>query len=135
MDQRIINFLRKHHVLTLATSVGNTPYCANAFYALDALRRRVIFTTDISTRHGSEMSQNPTVAASIVWETKLVGKIQGAQLTGKIVKADSEDQKNYIKRFPYTALAELNLWAIELDFVKFTDNTLGFGKKLIWSAE
>ena len=35
--------------------------------------------------------------------------------------------------FPYAALAELTLWAIAPDFMKFTDNTLGFGKKLIWN--
>lgn len=81
------------------------------------------------------MVQNPSVAASIVWETKLVGKIQGLQLTGKITSADQEDKECYIRKFPYTALAELTLWAIEPDFIKFTDNTLGFGKKLIWSAE
>ncbi len=81
------------------------------------------------------MTLNPTIAASIVWETKLVGKIQGLQLTGKVVTSDAEDEKCYIKRFPYTALAELTLWAIEPEFIKFTDNTLGFGKKLIWSVK
>ncbi len=135
MDQRIVKFIGRHHVLTLATSRGDIPYCANAFFAYDAARNRFVFTTDSSTRHGSEMASNPRVAASIVWETKLVGKIQGLQLTGRVVDADKDDQSCYIKKFPYTALAELHLWAIEPDFVKFTDNTLGFGKKLIWSAE
>ena len=27
----------------------------------------------------------------------------------------------------------LNIWVVEPDFVKFTDNTLGFGKKLVWT--
>jgi uncharacterized protein YhbP (UPF0306 family) len=39
----------------------------------------------------------------------------------------------YIKRFPYAAVAPLNIWVIEPDFMKLTDNTLGFGKKLIWN--
>ncbi len=134
MDERIIKFIKKHHVLTLATSVDNVPYCANAFYAFDALRNRFIFTSSTATRHGKEMTKNPTVAASIVWETKLVGRIQGLQLTGLIVPADEQDGKVYVGKFPYTALAELTLWAIEPQGIKYTDNTLGFGKKLIWNV-
>jgi len=28
-----------------------------------------------------------------------------------------------------------NLWVVDLSFLKFTDNRLGFGKKLIWGKE
>lgn len=136
MDPRIIKFIKKHHVLTLATASGdNLPYCANAFFAYDASRNRFIFTSDNATRHGQEMTANPNVAASIIWETKLVGKVQGLQITGKVVEADSDDSRCYVKKFPYTALAELTLWAIEPQNMKYTDNTLGFGKKLIWNVE
>ncbi len=135
MDERVIKFIKKHHVLTLATAVDNTPYCANAFYAYDALRNRFIFTSDLATRHGAEMAQNSCVAASVVWETKLVGRVQGLQLTGVVRQADQADRDCYIKRFPYTALADLTLWAIEPQMIKYTDNTLGFGKKLIWNVE
>ncbi len=84
MDPSIVKFIKKHHLLTLATAVNNTPYCANAFYAFDAQRNRIIFTSSSDTRHGSDMCKNPTVAASIAWETKLVWRIQGLQLTGTI---------------------------------------------------
>lgn len=135
MDERIVKFIKKHHVLTLATSVDNVPYCANAFYAYDAKRNRFIFTSATSTRHGEEMTKNPIIAASIVWETKLVGRIQGLQLTGRVVRADEQDSKVYVGKLPYTALAELTLWTIEPQGIKYTDNTLGFGKKLIWNVE
>ena len=32
IDKRIIEFINKHHVLTLATSRNNIPYSANCFY-------------------------------------------------------------------------------------------------------
>ena len=135
MDQKIIKFIKRHHVLTLATTSEQGPYCANAFYAYDEKRNRLIFTSSEDTRHAKEMIKSPRVAASIVWETKLVGRIQGLQLTGTIVKGDSEAKKQYIKRFPYTAVADLSLWCIDVKWAKYTDNTLGFGTKLIWSAE
>ncbi len=135
MDPRIVKFIKRHHVLTLATASEGVPYCANAFYAYDTSRNRFVFTSDLATRHGAEMSANPSVAASVVWETKLVGRIQGLQLTGQITQGDALDSACYIKRFPYTALAELTLWAIEPEMIKYTDNTLGFGTKLIWNVE
>lgn len=133
-DKRISRFMSKHHVLTLATSSKDgLPYCAACFYAYDTLRNRIIFTTDTTTRHGQMMERNPKVACAVNLETKVVSRVQGIQICGSVVKGDSNDKECYIKRFPYTALAPLNIWAIEPDFMKLTDNTLGFGKKLIWN--
>ena len=114
VDERIARFLGRHHVLTLATAADGTPYCANAFYAYDKGRNRLVFTSDLSTR--------------------IVGKVQGLQLCGTVARGDEEDKRRYLHRFPYAALAELTLWALVPDYLKFTDNTLGFGKKLIWKA-
>lgn len=132
-DRRIVRFIERHHVLTLATSVNDMPYCANAFYCYDAERNLLIFTSEIATRHAREMVHNPHVAASIVLETKVVGKVQGLQLCGVVARADDVARRAYLRRFPYAALMELTLWAIEPETMKFSDNTLGFGKKLLWS--
>ncbi len=133
-DERIVRFLRKHHVLTLATAdQRGMPYCSNAFYCYDAARNMFVFTSDLTTRHGREMELNPRIAASVVLETRIVGRVQGLQLCGEAERADDQARKAYIKRFPYAALAELTLWTIRPDYMKLTDNTLGFGKKLIWN--
>ncbi len=81
------------------------------------------------------MVENPKVAASIVLETRIVGRVQGLQITGEIIRATEDDRFKYIKRFPYAAVADLTLWRLQADFMKLTDNTLGFGKKLIWQKE
>ena len=136
MDERFIKFIKKHHVLTLATVNGEgTPYVANCFYAYDAKRNLFVFTSDLTTRHGAEMSANGNVALSIVLETRIVGRIQGLQILGKAERGDDEARKSYIKRFPYAAAADLNIWMVAPTLMKLTDNTLGFGKKLIWQSE
>lgn len=136
MDERIIKFIKKHHVLTLATvNSEGMPYVANCFYAYDNKRNRFVFTSDLTTRHGAEMAANGSVALSIVLETRIVGRVQGLQVTGKAHRGDDEARKSYIKRFPYAAAADLELWMVEPTFMKLTDNTLGFGKKLIWQSE
>jgi uncharacterized protein YhbP (UPF0306 family) len=38
----------------------------------------------------------------------------------------------YLLRFPFALAAKLDLWILEIDYVKMTDNRLGFGKKLEW---
>ena len=136
IDKRFEKFIAKHHVLTLATATtAGAPYCCNAFFAYDKHSAAFIFTSDNSTHHAQMMVANSRVAASIVLETRIVGKIQGLQITGNIKPATDEDKKLYIKRFPYTAVADLTLWRLQADMMKLTDNTLGFGKKLIWHRQ
>ena len=136
VDKCIVDFIKRHHVLTLATvSNEGEPYCAACFYAYDKERNRLIFTSDDTTRHAQEMIQNCNVACGITLETRVVGKVQGIQICGVAMRGDEEDKRLYIKRFPYAALAPLNLWAIEPTYMKLTDNTLGFGTKLIWSSQ
>ncbi|MBR2168797.1 MAG: pyridoxamine 5'-phosphate oxidase family protein [Alistipes sp.] len=133
IDKKIEKFITSHHVLTLATSTTDGhPYCCNIFYAYNKQEGAFIFTSDDHTHHAQMMSNNPRVAASIVLETRIVGKVQGLQITGEVKRAVDGDKALYIKRFPYAAVADLQLWRMEADFMKLTDNTLGFGKKLIW---
>ena len=132
-EKKITSFIARHHVLTLATATTDViPYCAACFYAYDKERNVIIFTTDDATTHGQQMIANTNVACAINLETRVVGKVQGLQVCGVVRRGDEQDKSAYIKRFPYAAVAPLNIWAIEPLFMKLTDNTLGFGKKLIW---
>ena len=80
------------------------------------------------------MSDNPRVAAAIVLETRIVGKVQGLQVVGIAERGDEEAKRRYLRRFPYAAAAPLRLWMVRPTYLKLTDNTLGFGKKLIWQS-
>lgn len=136
IDKRIIRFIKKHHVLTIATSNNNEPYCANCFYAYLEEENFLIFTSDKDTKHIEYTVSQSLVAGTIVLETTIIGKICGIQFQGIISDIngdfDSKAKKAYYKRFPYSLLMETTLWKIDLTFIKFTDNRLGFGKKLIW---
>ena len=137
IDSRVIRFFRKHHVLTIATSVENEPWCANCFYVYLEEENALVFTTDDDTRHGKEFIKNPKVAGSVVLETMVIGKIRGIQFQG-IVSEPGEEmlskaKRAYLKRFPPAILMDTHLWIVSLTYIKMTDNRLGFGKKLIWS--
>jgi len=136
LNWQIIDFINEHHLLTLATSKGNTPYCCNVFYVYDVVNNQLIFSTDTQTKHAKDFTLNPNVAGSIALETKEVAKIQGVQLLGKITELKEEDlkaaKKQYLQAFSYARLMEIHLWAMQLVFIKMTHNRLGFGKKLVW---
>lgn len=138
IDPRIVKFILKHHVLTLSTSNSNLPYCASCFYTYVKDKNQLIFTSDEETKHVQDMKNQNLVAGTIALETKTVGKIQGIQFRGKVIEAKGElyrsVRKLYLKRFPFAILKETKLWIIELTYLKFTDNRLGFGKKLIWGS-
>jgi len=136
-DARLIKFFRKHHVLTIATTVNNQPWCASCFYVYLEERNSLVFTSDSATRHGKEFLLNPLVAGSVALETRIVGRIRGIQFQGMISEPKDEllerARTAYLKRFPVAMLMDTHLWIVDLTYIKMTDNRLGFGKKLIWN--
>jgi uncharacterized protein len=139
IEEKVIKFFRKHHVLTIATAVDNEPWCANCFYVYSEEENALVFTTDLDTRHGQEFIKNTLVAGSVVLETMIIGKIRGIQFQGIVSEPKDEKlqkaKKAYLKKFPVAALMDTRLWIVELTNIKMTDNRLGFGKKIIWEKK
>ncbi len=139
IDGRIIRFFRRHHVLTVATTVNNEAWCANCFYVYLKEENALVFTTGPETRHGQEFLKNKMIAGSVVLETRIIGLIRGIQFQGIVTEPEGsllgKAKSAYLKRFPVAMLMKTNLWVVELTCIKMTDNRLGFGKKLIWRKE
>ena len=139
LHKRIRTLLRGHHLLSIATVSDRGPWCASCFYAWDEENNTLVITTDPVTRHGAEFLTNPIVAGTIALETWRVGRIRGIQFTGMVKEPQGEElvraRKIYLRRFPYAALADIHLWVISPDYIKLTDNRLGFGKKIIWNRQ
>lgn len=136
IDSRIVSFFKKHHVLTIATTVDGEPWCASCFYVYLEDENALVFTTDTGTRHGREFMMNPRVSGTVVLETLMVGKIRGIQFSGVVSEPSGElmskAKHHYLKRFPVAILMDTHLWIVKLNHIKMTDNKLGFGKKLTW---
>jgi hypothetical protein len=130
IDEKVIEFIKEHHLLTLATAHNNVPYCANCFYAFNQKEFRFIIASDEKTRHIKEGELNPNIAGTIALETKEIGKIRGLQFTGQISRASTKEKALYISTFPFALALNPTLWSLYVETIKFTDNRLGFGKKL-----
>ena len=136
VDPRIVGFIKRHHVLTLATTVDDEPHCSSLFYTYLPQQNLFAVTSSDKTWHVEQLRHNARVAAAVVLETKLVGKIQGLQIRGRMYRPVGEEsaaaKKAYLLRFPYAAVMDPDMWVIAPDYLKLTDNRLGFGTKLLW---
>ncbi|MDR1680834.1 MAG: pyridoxamine 5'-phosphate oxidase family protein [Prevotellaceae bacterium] len=135
IDKRIIAFIHEHHVLTLATCVNGIPYCAHLFYVYLDAENVFVVTSSASTRHIGEALHSHTVAGAVALETATVGLIRGLQWQGALLLPDKDLKRKarraYLRRFPFAVLKGSPLWALRPTFFKYTDNRLGFGKKII----
>lgn len=134
MDRKIDSFIKKHHLLSLATT-GERLWCCSMFYAYDSESVSFIVASDETTEHMKNVAQNSHIAGTVALETKTVGKIQGIQFSGVMEHCSDGLKRLYFEVFPYARLMNPTLWTIRLDEVKMTDNTLGFGKKISWKRK
>ncbi|MEI8204064.1 MAG: pyridoxamine 5'-phosphate oxidase family protein [Bacteroidota bacterium] len=136
LSQGIIKFIHQHHLLSLATTENNIPWCASCFYVFDNEKQQFIITSDLETRHAKEALEQPVVAGTIALETAVIGKIRGIQFAGSIYQPVGKElnaaKVHYLKKFPYAVLMKTHIWIINAEIIKFTDNRLGFGKKILW---
>ena len=126
------DFLSKMKLLSLAVLRDNLPYCFSAFYAYDAQNKELIISSSADTQHIKAIFSNRHVSGTIALDTKFVARIKGIQFTGQIRSADERAAMLYLKRFPFARAMEAEFYTIRLDWMKLTDNTLTFGKKLTW---
>jgi len=130
--EKIVAFIDKHHVLSLATSYDNELSVCSLFYCYDKLTNSFIVASNDETTHINHIKKNRNIAANILLETKEVSKIQGLQLRGEFLELQNKTlQKLYFEKFPCAINKVKKFWSIEVNYFKMTDNSLGFAKKII----
>jgi uncharacterized protein YhbP (UPF0306 family) len=141
LASKIIAFLQEAKVLTYCTVVEDQPHCAPCYFSFleQDDNYYLLFKSSADTQHIQEALINPKVAGSVLPNRKIeVSSNQGVQFKGLFI-VDKEDRgklkKAYYTKFPYAKAVPGEVWSIQLDHLKMTDNTLGFGKKLKWSRE
>ena len=133
MDERIVKFLKKMHLASVcAIDDDGQPYAFSAFYALDEVNFYLLLASSDESSHVKFLKNSKLVAGTVALDTKIVGKIEGVQFQGAMSEASESEQEIYFKRFFYAKAMDPKIWSISLEKVKFTSNTLGFGKKIFW---
>ncbi|EDM38568.1 hypothetical protein PBAL39_20885 [Pedobacter sp. BAL39] len=152
MHEAISDFLQSQTVMTMATAIMDEPYCAPCFFAYNATHQVLVFKSDRETNHVKNALSNAQVAGSVLPDQLVKGRVRGLQFSGVLMNiANPENpsaaaevhppeayitladaKKSYYKKYPFALAIPGVIWIIRLHWIKFTDNTLGFGKKRIW---
>ncbi|HHH6086300.1 TPA: YhbP family protein [Escherichia coli] len=132
----ISRWLKKQHVLTWCVQQKGELWCANAFYLFDADKVAFYLLTEEKTRHAQMSGPKAHVAGTVNGQPQTIALIRGVQFKGLIRLLEDEEshliRQIYNRRFPIARMLSTPVWEIRIDEIKFTDNTLGFGKKLVW---
>ena len=130
MDRKIEQFLAQNHLLSLSVLYNGAPYGANCFYVYSDCA--LIFASSLHSNHIQGALQNPKVAGTIACCEQDIAKLQGVQFIGELRQATKEERRIYYQKYPLAKTIGEPIWAIELEWIKMTDNTLGFKKKKEW---
>lgn len=132
----ISRWLAKQHVVSWCVASEGELWCANAFYVYDPQRVAFYLLSEETTRHGQMTGKQAPAAGTVNGQPKTVALIRGVQFKGEIrlLEGDEAAEKRalYVRRFQVARVLSAPVWELRLDELKFTDNTLGFGKKLHW---
>ena len=139
LDKNIFDFIKSQTAFTLATCSDNTPYCASCFYAFMEDTQTLIFKSDKQTKHMVEAGNNPSVAGTILPDKFMSGKVKGLQFSGRYFRPDKQNIEKtkaaYYKKYPFAIGIPGEFGFIDILHIKYTDYTLGFGKKLNWDKK
>nr|WP_275755549.1 hypothetical protein [Sulfurimonas sp. SAG-AH-194-C21] len=134
--ESIEDFIKRHHVMSLATSIPYEISVCSLFFSYDKKTKSFIVASSDETLHIKHILQNKNIAGNILLETKNVAEIQGLQFRGEFSPLEDKDlEKHYFQDFPYAKEMSPKLWQIKVKHFKLTDNTLGFGKKILIDLE
>ena len=149
MREQLLNFLRKHQVVTVAVvEPDGTAHAAALFYAVDDELNLYVLTEPASS-HGRAMARTGWVAGTIQRDRQEWREIQGAQFRGRCRRLRGAARERgwnlFAARFPFVrdpavaglaqALGKMALWRIEPAWMRLIDNRRGFGHKDEWTRE
>lgn len=140
IPNNIAKFLADNHVVSIATSAEDRLWGACCFYVFDAEQARLIILTSRKTEHGSMMAAQPQIAGTIAGQPDSITKISGIQFRATAECLEDDESRKvalslYYKAHPVARAMKSDVWALNLDTVKFTDNKLVFAQKTHWSRE
>lgn len=128
----ISRWLAKQHVVTVCAA-GRGTVVRQCLLSFDAQKVAFYILTEEKTRHAQMSGPQAAIAGTVNGQPKTVALIRGVQFKGEIRRLEGEEsdlaRKAYNRRFPVARMLSAPVWEIRLDEIKFTDNTLGFGKK------
>lgn len=138
MNERIIKFIEGQTCGSCCcVDEAGRPYCFSFFYAFNSRDGLLYYKSSGGSAHERILKGNPAVAGTILPDKLNFLKIRGVQFEGELLPADhplaAHAHEGYYRKHPVGRTMKGDIRTIQLNNIKYTDNTLGFGSKLNWS--
>ena len=148
LKKMILDYLKLHNTVSLATERDGRPHAATVFYV--SIGYQLYFLSSPSSRHGENLSLNPQVSATINEDYSDWLLIKGIQLEGQVeivggIVESGKIAKAFIKKFPTVAdflfsprklgqaiaskVAKVKFYKLTPSRIYFIDNEIGFGQR------
>lgn len=140
MNKIIIQFLEEQNCASVCcVDDSGNPYCFSCFYAFNPEAGLLYFKSSENSRHAVLMKKNPFVAGTILPDNLNKISIKGIQFEAIVLDTQQPLVKlslgRYLKKHPLALAIPGEIWALQINKIKMTDSTLGFGKKINWERE
>jgi len=146
LKNQVVDYLKSHNTMTLATCAGDTPWAATVFFASEDLK--LYFFSAPESRHCQNLARNPRVAVTVQEDYQDWRKIKGIQLEGWVELVDGVLEKGkamavYALKYPEViklftdpssgifnqAFLKVKFYCVIPEKLYFIDNEQGFGKR------
>ncbi len=143
LRERVHEYLRTHHVATLATMAADGPWAAAVFYVSEG--DTLYFLSSPNSRHCRNLQQDARAAATIQADYSDWLEIKGVQLEGTVSLLDGTAEERarrlYAEKFPFigplgqapaaivAALARVRWYCLMPTRLFFVDNSAGFARR------
>jgi uncharacterized protein YhbP (UPF0306 family) len=140
LRDQVLNYLRHHQVMTLATCGAEGPWAAAVFYVNKEFA--LYFLSAGHTRHVQNLQQEPRVAAAIQEDYRDWPEIKGIQLEGIVDELSGQQRRQaqslYERKYPFlknadpqirSGLARINWYRLKPTRLYFIDNSKGLGHR------
>ena len=140
MNKDIVKFISKQKTASICTTDTNgNPYCFSCFFAYDADHSVLFYKTHADSHHAALMMIKKEVAGTILPDRTDPVIVRGLQFEGRVLSPDhpmaAHASSKYHLRFPFALAMPGDLWAIQVDHIKMTDSSKGFGYKVNWERD
>ena len=146
LKQQVVDYLKSHNTMTLATCAVDIPWAATVFFASDGFK--LYFFSAPESRHCQNLAANSRVAVTIQEDYKDWRRIKGIQLEGRVELVDGVLEKAkamavYAIKYPdviklftdpssgvfHKAFLKVKFYCVVPEKLFFIDNEQGFGKR------
>ncbi len=137
VSKDILQFLDQQKCVNICCLKPNgMPYCFSCYYVFNAEDMTLYFKSSNDTSHISHLLLNKNIAGTILPDQLKNLVVQGIQFEGFFIKDDEvvykKASKKYHSKFPFALMIPGKVWVVQLNTIKMTDSTKGFGAKINW---